>query len=123
MIDPVVAYCCPLLIKTTVKLWMVSFIKEINFALYYMYLHHTYVGTTVGVDTTIQKRKQYDKSRYQRLKEKKMADANANMEPHAMEAMTQNLVDFTRETNIGKIVFLPLCSYLRKLSHPRLIHF
>ena len=70
-----------------------------------MYLHHTYVGTTVGVDTKIQAKKQYDKSRYQRCKEKKIADANANMEPHTMEGMTQNLSDFTRENNIGKIVF------------------
>ena len=70
-----------------------------------MYLHHTYVGTTVGVDRKIQAKKQRDKSRYQRRKEKKIADANANMEPHTMEGMTQNLSDFTRETNIGKIVF------------------
>ncbi|PWA77207.1 hypothetical protein CTI12_AA226560 [Artemisia annua] len=69
-------------------------------------------GTTVGVDTTIQKRKQYDKSRYQRLNEKKMADANANMEPHTMEGMTQNHSDFTRETNMddrpGSSILLPL---------------
>ena len=70
-----------------------------------MYLYHTYVGTTVGVDIKIQAKKQRDKSRYQRRKEQKIADANANMEAHTMEGMTENLSDFTRETNIGKIIF------------------
>ncbi|PWA40709.1 hypothetical protein CTI12_AA560440 [Artemisia annua] len=72
--------------------------------LIYQDYSQTMDGTTVGVDTTIQKRKQHEKSRYQRLKEKKMVDANANMEPHTMEGMTQNLSDFTRETNIGNDV-------------------
>ena len=70
-----------------------------------MYLHYAYVGNNVGVDPTIQKRKQYEKDRYQRRKEKQRADANANMEAQTMEGMTQNLSDLTRETNIGKISF------------------
>ncbi|PWA45286.1 hypothetical protein CTI12_AA515050 [Artemisia annua] len=61
-------------------------------------------GTNVGEDPTIQKKKQYDKE-YQRLyyqqrKQKKLADANANMEADTMEGMTQNLSDLTRETTI-----------------------
>ncbi|PWA39933.1 hypothetical protein CTI12_AA567360 [Artemisia annua] len=62
-----------------------------------MYLHYTY---NVGVDPNIQRKKQYDKSRYQQRKEKQRADATANMEAHTTEGMTQNLSEVTRETNI-----------------------
>ena len=70
-----------------------------------MYLHYAYIGNNVGVDPTIQKRKQYDKARYQRRKEKQRANANANMEAHTTEGMTQNRSGLTHETNIGKISF------------------
>ncbi|PWA94586.1 hypothetical protein CTI12_AA059070 [Artemisia annua] len=74
--------------------------------------NQTVDGTNVGVDLATQKRKEYQRKYWHQRKLKKVADANANMEPHTMEGMTQNLSDFTRETNIddrhGSSVLLPM---------------
>ncbi|GJT17209.1 helicase-like protein [Tanacetum coccineum] len=58
-------------------------------------------GATIVVNQTIQKKKQYDKSRYQRRKANNISNENADMEAHTMEGMTHNPSALTRETNIG----------------------
>nr|GEY58273.1 hypothetical protein [Tanacetum cinerariifolium] len=72
----------------------------------------TSVGTNVSVDPTILKKQEKNKSYYQRCKQNKIAEANANMEPQTPVGSTQNLLALTCETTLdhahGSNVLLPL---------------
>ena len=81
------------------------------FTLYYMYLHYTHVGTNSSVDPAIQKQREYNRRHYQQRKEKKLAETNANMYAHTPIVATQHLSGLTRETTIGKKIYI-LCSCL-----------
>ncbi|GJU94086.1 uncharacterized protein Tco_1318842 [Tanacetum coccineum] len=52
-------------------------------------------GTNASVDPAILKKREYQKSYYQRRKQKKIAEANANMEPQTPLGATQNLSALT----------------------------
>nr|GEU96588.1 hypothetical protein [Tanacetum cinerariifolium] len=72
----------------------------------------TALGTDVTEDPKIQKTREYNRSYYQRRKEKKIADSNANMESQTPVGSTQYLSDLPHETNIDEqtinSVLLPL---------------
>ena len=66
----------------------------------------TSLGTNVSVDQVTQKRKEYQRLYYLQRKQKKVAEANANMEPQTPVGATQYLSGLTRDTNIGKKVYI-----------------
>ena len=62
----------------------------------------TSVSTNVSVDPAIQKKRDYNRLYYQRSREKKIAETNANMDAHTPVGATQYLSGLTRESTIGK---------------------
>ncbi|GJZ02049.1 hypothetical protein Tco_0520010 [Tanacetum coccineum] len=60
----------------------------------------TSVGTNVSVDPTILKTEEYNKSYYQRCKQKNISEENANMELETPVGATQNLSALTCETTL-----------------------
>ncbi|GJY25499.1 hypothetical protein Tco_0400225 [Tanacetum coccineum] len=72
----------------------------------------SYGSTSLGSNIQPLKKKQYDKSRYQRRKEKNIAGENANMKARTIEGTSQTVSAFTHETNIdarhGSNILLPL---------------
>ena len=66
----------------------------------------TSLGTNISVDKATQKRKEYQSLYYQQRKQKKVAEANANMEPQTPVGATQYLSGLTCDTNIGKKVYI-----------------
>ncbi|GKE59748.1 hypothetical protein Tco_1510115 [Tanacetum coccineum] len=72
----------------------------------------TSLGTNVGVDPAIQKKREYNRSHYQRCKERKIVETNANMQTHTPVGSTQYLSGLTCETTIddrhGSNILLPL---------------
>nr|GEW82754.1 ATP-dependent DNA helicase PIF1-like [Tanacetum cinerariifolium] len=54
-------------------------------------------GTNVSVDSAILKKQEYQKNYYKKRKQKKIAEANANIEAHTPIVATQNLLALTCE--------------------------
>nr|GEW66436.1 hypothetical protein [Tanacetum cinerariifolium] len=69
-------------------------------------------GTNASVDPAILKRREYQRSYYQQCKQKKIAEANADMESLTPVGATQDLSTLTRKTALddqhGSNVLLPL---------------